>query len=85
MSSDAVQQGTANYLWVLGLVSLSIGLMNLLPLLPLDGGHVMFALLEGARGRVLRREVYERASVVGIAVVVLLFFIGLTNDIGRLS
>jgi hypothetical protein len=34
---------------------------------------------------VLRREVYERASVVGIAVVVLLFFIGLTNDIGRLS
>jgi regulator of sigma E protease len=85
VSSDAVQQGTANYLWVLGLVSLSIGLMNLLPLLPLDGGHVMFALLEGARGRVLRREVYERASVVGIAVVVLLFFIGLTNDIGRLS
>ena len=58
--------------------------MNLLPALPLDGGHVMFALLEGARGRVLRREVYERASVVGIAVVVLLFFIGLTNDIGRL-
>ena len=85
VSSDAVQEGTANYLWVLGLVSLSIGLMNLLPLLPLDGGHVMFALLEGARGRVLRREVYERASVVGIAVVVLLFFIGLTNDIGRLS
>ena len=58
--------------------------MNLLPLLPLDGGYVLFALLEGARGRVLRRE-YERASAVGIAVVVLLFVIGLTNDIGRLS
>ena len=58
--------------------------MNLLPLLPLDGGHVLFALLEGARGRVLRRGVRAR-SAVGIAVVVLLFVIGLTNDIGRLS
>jgi regulator of sigma E protease len=85
VSSDAVEEGAANYLWVLGLISLSIGLMNLLPLLPLDGGHVLFAVLEGARGRVLRREVYERASAVGIAVVVLLFVIGLTNDIGRLS
>jgi membrane-associated protease RseP (regulator of RpoE activity) len=46
---------------------------------------VLFALLEGARGRVVKREVYERASVVGIVVVVLLFFIGLTNDIGNLS
>jgi regulator of sigma E protease len=85
VSSDAIQEGAENFLWVLGLISLSVGLLNLLPFLPLDGGHVLFALLEGARGRVLRREVYERASVVGIAVVVLLFFIGLTNDIGRLS
>jgi regulator of sigma E protease len=74
-----------SFLWVLALISLSVGLLNLLPFLPLDGGHVLFALLEGARGRVLKREVYERASVVGIAVVVLLFFIGLTNDIGNLS
>jgi regulator of sigma E protease len=85
VSSDAVQEGAESFLWVLGLISLSVGLLNLLPFLPLDGGHVLFAVLEGARGRVLRREVYERASVVGIAVVVLLFFIGLTNDIGRLS
>lgn len=85
VSSDAVQEGAESFLWVLGLVSLSVGLLNLLPLLPLDGGHVLFALLEGARGRVLRREVYERASVIGIAFVVLLLFIGLTNDIGRLS
>jgi len=84
-SSDAVQEGAVSFLWVLALISLSVGLLNLLPFLPLDGGHVLFALLEGARGRVLKREVYERASVVGIAVVVLLFFIGLTNDIGNLS
>jgi len=85
VSSDAVQEGAVSFLWVMALISLSVGLLNLLPFLPLDGGHVLFALLEGARGRVLKREVYERASVVGIALVVLLFFIGLTNDIGNLS
>jgi regulator of sigma E protease len=84
-SSDAVERGAANYLWVLGLISLSLALLNLLPLLPLDGGHILFSLIEGARGRFLKREVYERVSVVGLALVLLLFFVGLSNDIGRLS
>jgi regulator of sigma E protease len=84
-SAQAVDQGTESYLLVLALVSLSLALLNLLPLLPLDGGHILFALLEGARGRNMRREVYERVSVIGIALVLLLFFIGVSNDIGRLS
>ncbi len=84
-SSDAAKQGTENFLFVLGLISLSIALLNLLPLLPLDGGHIVFAIAEGVRGRAVRREVYERVSVVGIGLVLLLFVIGLSNDIGRLS
>lgn len=84
-SSDAAKEGTENFLFVLGLISLSIALLNLLPLLPLDGGHIVFAVAEGVRGRAVRREVYERVSVVGIGLVVLLFVIGLSNDIGRLS
>jgi regulator of sigma E protease len=84
-SSDAVERGAANYLWVLGLISLSLALLNLLPLLPLDGGHIVFILVEGARGQYLKREIYERVSMVGLAVVLLLFFVGLSNDIGRLS
>lgn len=84
-SSDAAQQGADNYIWVLGLISLSLALLNLLPLLPLDGGHILFTLIEGARGRFLRREIYERVSLVGFAVVLLLFFVGLTNDIQKLS
>lgn len=84
-SADAVKEGTSSYLWVLSLVSLSLALLNLLPLLPLDGGHVLFALIEGARGRLVRREVYERVSAVGLAVVLLLFFLGLSNDISGLS
>ena len=84
-SSDAVERGAESYLWVLGLISLSLALLNLLPLLPLDGGHILFTLIEGARGTFLKREVYERVSMVGLAVVLLLFFVGLSNDIGKLS
>jgi regulator of sigma E protease len=84
-SSDAAKQGTESFLFVLGLISLSIALLNLLPLLPLDGGHIVFAVAEGIRGRSVRREIYERVSVVGIGLVLVLFLIGLTNDIGRLS
>ncbi|TML68285.1 MAG: PDZ domain-containing protein [Actinobacteria bacterium] len=84
-SADAVKQGTSSYLWVLSLVSLSLALLNLLPLLPLDGGHILFTLIEGARGRLVRREIYERVSFVGLALVLLLFFLGLSNDISGLS
>ncbi len=84
-SSQAADQGYDNYLWVLGLISLSLALLNLLPLLPLDGGHIAFSLVEGIRGKAVTREVYERVSAIGIAVVLLLFFIGLSNDIGRLG
>ncbi len=84
-SSEAAKRGTDTFIWVLGLISLSLALLNLLPLLPLDGGHIVFAVLEGVRGRAVGREVYERVSVVGIGLVLLLFFIGLSNDVGRLS
>ncbi len=84
-SSQAIQQGYETYLWVLGLLSLSLALLNLLPLLPLDGGHIAFSIIEGIRGRAVGREVYERVSAVGIALVLLLFFIGLSNDVGRIG
>ena len=84
-SSEALERGAQTYLWVLGLLSLSLALLNLLPLLPLDGGHIAFSIVEGVRGRAVGREVYERVSAVGIALVLLLFFIGLSNDIGRLG
>jgi regulator of sigma E protease len=84
-SSEALERGTQTYLWVLGLLSLSLALLNLLPLLPLDGGHITFSIVEGVRGRAVGREVYERVSAVGIALVLLLFFIGLSNDIGNLG
>jgi regulator of sigma E protease len=84
-SSQAVKQGWQDYFWVLGLISLSLALLNLLPLLPLDGGHIFFSILEAIRGRAVPREIYERVSAVGIALVLTLFFIGLSNDVGRIG
>ena len=83
-SSRALDVGFRAYLQVLALISLSLALLNLLPLLPLDGGHIAFSLIEGVRGRAIGRGVYERASVIGIAFVLFLFAIGLSNDIGRI-
>ncbi len=84
-SSTAAQQGVEQYLVVLGFISLSLALLNLLPLLPLDGGHIAFSVIEGLRGRAVGRAVYERFSAVGLALVLLLFFVGLSNDVGRLG
>jgi len=83
-SSKAVQLGYREYLQVLAIISLSLALLNLLPLLPLDGGHMAFSIVEGVRGRAVQRSVYERVSAVGIALVLLLFFVGLSNDIGNI-
>jgi regulator of sigma E protease len=84
-SSSAARRGWESYLAVLAFISLSLGLLNLLPLLPLDGGHIVFAVAEKIRGHAIRREIYERVSAVGIVLVLLLFFVGLTNDVGRLG
>jgi regulator of sigma E protease len=81
-SAEAVSVSFVVYLRILAIISLSLALLNLLPLLPLDGGHIAFSIAEGIRGRAISREAYERASAVGIVVVLFLFFIGLNNDIG---
>ena len=70
---------------VLALISLSLAVVNLFPFLPLDGGHIFWALAEKVRGRPIPFSVMERASVVGFVLVAILFVIGLTNDIGRLQ
>jgi regulator of sigma E protease len=72
-------------LTILAVISLSLALINLFPFLPLDGGHVFWSLVEKVRGKAVPFRVMEQASVVGFMLVILLFFIGLTNDIDRLS
>jgi regulator of sigma E protease len=84
VSSESLDVGFRYYLEVLAFISLSLALLNLLPLLPLDGGHIAFSIAERIRGRAIPREAYERFSMIGIALVLVLFVIGLSNDIDRL-
>jgi regulator of sigma E protease len=70
---------------VLALISLSLAVINLFPFLPLDGGHVFWAVAEKVRGKRIPFEVMERAGIVGFALILLLFVIGLSNDISTLS
>ena len=56
VSSQAWRQGLRDFLAVLGLISLALGLLNLLPVLPLDGGHIVIALVEKLRGRTFPRR-----------------------------
>jgi regulator of sigma E protease len=72
-------------IFVLAVISLSLGLINLFPFLPLDGGHIFWSLVEKIRGRRVPFYVIERASAIGFLLVLMLFAIGLTNDLGRLT
>lgn len=83
VSSAALKVGVAAYLQLLAFISLSLAVLNLLPLLPLDGGHILFSLIEGVRRRAVAREVYERASVIGLALILLIAFIAFSNDLGN--
>ena len=81
VSAAAWRQGLRDFLFVLGLVSLALGLLNLLPVLPLDGGHIVMALVEKIRGRTFRQAVYMRYTVVGLTLFAVLMYFGLRNDL----
>lgn len=76
---------TVQALTILAFISLSLAIINLFPFLPLDGGHIFWALAEKVRGRPIPIAVMERASIVGIMLVGFLFIIGITNDVGRIT
>src|SRR5688572_18794191 len=78
---QAIEFDARRALFILGLISLSLAILNLLPFLPLDGGHIFWSLVEKVRGRPVSFSVMERASVLGILLVAMLFVIGLSNDI----
>ena len=81
VSQQQLRVGWAHYLEILAFVSMSLALLNLLPLLPLDGGHILFSFIEAVRRRALAREVYERVSIVGFAFILLLLVIASSNDV----
>jgi regulator of sigma E protease len=84
VTRQTIELSTERAIYLLAIISLSLGVINLFPFLPLDGGHIFWALAEKVRGRAIPFSVMERAGFVGFALVMVLFVIGFTNDIGRL-
>ena len=84
VSAQAEQAGATDYLVLLAFISLSLAIFNLLPFLPLDGGHILMIALERIRGRMVSRAVFERVSVLGIMLMALLFVVGLQNDLSSI-
>jgi len=84
-ANETIDLGAKEALFLLAIVSLSLGLINLFPFLPLDGGHIFWSLVEKARGRPVAYRTMERAGALGFVLVIMLFALGLTNDIGRLT
>jgi regulator of sigma E protease len=85
VANEKIDASTKETLLLVAIVSLSLGLINLFPFLPLDGGHIFWSLVEKVRGRPVPFRVMEGAGVIGFVLVIMLFFIGLSNDIGRIS
>lgn len=85
VTRQAIEFNARRALTLLGVISLSLAVINLFPFLPLDGGHIFWSLVEKLRRRPVPFGVMERASYVGFMLVLFLFFVGLSNDIGRLT
>lgn len=82
-TETAIKTSTEQAIGLIALISLSLAIINLFPFLPLDGGHIFWALVEKVRGKRVSTPTLEKASIVGLALVGMLFLIGLSNDIER--
>jgi regulator of sigma E protease len=82
VGSTSVQQGFFPQL--LALISLNLALFNLLPLLPLDGGHLFFIAAEKILGRPVRQETMGRIAALGIALVLMLFLFATYADLSKI-
>jgi regulator of sigma E protease len=81
-TAAAYRQSLQDFFFFLGYISLALALLNLLPILPLDGGHIVMSILERVRGRAFSQLAYLRYSTIGIALFLFLLYFGLRNDLG---
>jgi regulator of sigma E protease len=85
VTRQTILNDLAEVVGILAIISLSLAIVNLFPFLPLDGGHIFWAIVEKIRRKPVPFSVMERAGVVGFMLVILIFLVGLSNDIDRLS
>lgn len=83
IAGEAGARGTSTFVRVMALISINLGLVNIMPIPVLDGGHLMFLLTEAIQRRPLRRRTREIASLVGLALLLALMVLAFKNDIVR--
>jgi regulator of sigma E protease len=85
VASQQFHYGIVEALYFLGIISLLLAVINLFPFLPLDGGHIFWALAEKVRRRPIPYSVMQQASFVGFLLIAFLALTGLSNDINTLQ
>ncbi len=83
-AGKSASQGLTQYLLFIALISVSLGVLNLLPLPVLDGGHLMYYLWEAATGKGVTDAWMERLQRGGVAVLLMMMVIALYNDVARI-
>jgi regulator of sigma E protease len=83
-AGQSVKQGPVRFIEFLAVVSVSLGILNLLPLPMLDGGHLMYYIFEGVTGRPVSELWLERLQRGGIALLLMMMSVALYNDVARL-
>ncbi len=83
VAGQQAQAGLRSFLFFIAILSVNLGVLNLLPIPVLDGGHLFFFLIEGIIGRPVKLEHRERAQQVGIFVLILVMIFAFYNDIAR--
>ncbi len=84
MAGEQAEQGAVNLLFFIALVSINLGILNLLPIPVLDGGHLMFFSIEAATGKPVSLKARENAQKVGIILLMMLMVFVFYNDIMRI-
>ncbi|HAD32349.1 MAG TPA: RIP metalloprotease RseP, partial [Methylophaga sp.] len=83
-AGDSVQQGLIAFISFLAMISISLGILNLLPVPVLDGGHLLMYFFEWVRGKPLPESVQIQGQKIGLFLILLLMVFAFTNDIARL-
>jgi regulator of sigma E protease len=83
IAGEEGRKGPDNFIWVMALLSINLGLLNLLPIPVLDGGHLMFFAIEGVLRKPLPLRLREVAHIVGMAILFGLMAIAFRNDVQK--
>jgi len=84
LAAEAGSRGIGTFLWFMALISINLGLVNLLPIPVLDGGHLFMSLIEWVRKKPLNLRTREIAHIIGLALLVSLMAYAIKNDIVRI-